>query len=112
MKTYWAKLDADNLVTSVQIWDDSLSDEDRETQLADRFGGIWKRCDKYTNRGVRYEPDFVTVAEDQSLALRYNFPAPGFVYDPDADAFIAPQPEGVDSVLNTDTYDWEPAPES
>lgn len=110
MKTYWAQIDADNIVTQVQVWDDSLSDGDRETQLAEQFGLTWKRCDKFTIGGIRYESDYATVAEDQTLALRYNYPGTGFTYDADADAFIPPQPEGVESVLNTTTYLWEPPP--
>lgn len=109
MKTYWAQIGPNNIVSQVQVWDDSVSDEDREAQLAEQFGGTWKRCDKFTNGGIRYESDYATFAEDQTLALRYNYPGAGFTYDADADAFIPPQPEGVDSVLDTDTYLWGPA---
>lgn len=110
MKIYWAQIDGNNLVTQVQVWDNSLNDEDRAKELTNQFGGVWKRCDKFTIGGVRYESDYSTVAEDQTLALRYNYPGPGFSYDSVADAFVGPKPLGVESVLNTETYIWEPAP--
>jgi hypothetical protein len=39
--------------------------------------------------------------------LRKNFAAIGFTYDPERDAFIAPQPYP-DWVLNEDTCIWDP----
>ncbi len=40
--------------------------------------------------------------------IRYNYAGIGYTYDPDADAFIAPDPEcHPERILNTDTYQWE-----
>jgi hypothetical protein len=40
--------------------------------------------------------------------IRYNYAGIGYIYDADADAFIAPKPDCGHSelVLNTDTYQW------
>ncbi len=40
--------------------------------------------------------------------IRFNFAGIGFTYDPEADAFIAPNPNcHPELILNTDTYQWE-----
>lgn len=116
MRTYWAQIDSEGQVVNVTVWNDDLGEEEMEAMLAETRGGIWKMCDRLTDGGVRYESDLETVAEDQSLALRYNFPAKGFSYDADADAFIPHKPEDVECFLDTNTYQWviveEPASEN
>lgn len=39
--------------------------------------------------------------------IRYNYAGAGYLYDTDADAFIAPDPKcHLERILNTDTYQW------
>ena len=39
---------------------------------------------------------------------RFNYAGPGFTYDPEADAFIAPSPNcHPELILDTDTYRWK-----
>jgi hypothetical protein len=43
-----------------------------------------------------------------SGSIRYNYAGTGYTYNPDVDAFIAPNPNcgHPELVLNTDTYRW------
>ena len=51
------------------------------------FGGIWKQASVNAN-------------------FRKNYPGPGFMYDPDRDAFIAPKCHS-EASLNDATCKWE-----
>lgn len=42
-----------------------------------------------------------------NASFRYNYAGPGYTYDSEADAFIAPQPYE-SWVLSEETYTWEP----
>jgi hypothetical protein len=70
--------------------------------------------------GIKAEPDFFDTfvdttpgtwietfkTADGTVGTRYNYAGVGYTYDPEADAFYAPQP--YDSwTLNTTTYQWE-----
>jgi hypothetical protein len=67
------------------------------------------QCSYNTAGGVYYEPNTSprVPAEDQSKALRKNFPAIGWTYDFQLDAFYGPQPFPSWS-LNTTTCLWDP----
>lgn len=41
--------------------------------------------------------------------IRYNYAGIGYIYDPQADAFIAPKPDcgHAELILDTDTYRWK-----
>jgi hypothetical protein len=86
--TYFAKLDADNLVTFVTVG--RQEDDGLEEELNARTGDVYRQTSYNTQGGVHYtdgEP-----SEDQSKALRYNYAGIGFTYDETRDAFIPPQP--------------------
>ena len=67
------------------------------------------QCSYNTSGGVYYEPNTNprVPAQDQSKALRKNFPAIGYTYDSELDAFYEPQPYPSWS-LNATTCLWEP----
>ena len=113
MKKYWAKLDDDNTVVQVGIWNDSVSDEARADALAEQFGGVWVRTDKDTSGGAHYTNG--ELSADQSQAFRYNFASAGHTFDASAGAdgaFIPEKPQD-DAVLDTNTYLWTmPTPEA
>jgi hypothetical protein len=77
------------IVTSVIVTMDSDEDTFSARMLAET-GEQWVRT-SFNNR------------------IRYNFAGLGYTYDPEADAFIAPDPKcgHPELILNTDTYRWE-----
>lgn len=73
--------------------------------FVDDSPGKWIQCSYNTRGGVHYNPE--TMEPDGGVALRYNYPAEGWIYNKEADAFYAPQPFP-SWTLNTDSYVWEP----
>ncbi len=67
----------------------------------------WIQASYNTRGGVYYKPNSNEPDEDQSKALRKNYPGVGFTYDRGRDAFIPPKPEGDGWVLNPETCLWE-----
>ena len=66
--------------------------------FVDTTPGEWIQTSYNTKGGVH---------KNDGTPLRYNYAGVGYTYDPEADAFYAPQP--YDSwTLNTTTYLWEP----
>lgn len=55
--------------------------------LAELFGGIWKQASVNTT-------------------FRKNYPGPGYIYNPDLDAFISPKCHS-EASLNEETCQWE-----
>jgi hypothetical protein len=101
---HYAEVDENNIVIRVVVADDVEF-------LTDLFGGTWIQTSYNTRGGVHYTQEMgddgkYIPSDDQSKALRYNFAGPGYTYDPDKDAFIAPQPSD-DAVLNETTLLWE-----
>jgi hypothetical protein len=82
-----------------------VADEEFINQLVDEVPGEWIQCSYNTYGGIHYDPVTSQPSEDQSKALRMNFPGPEWNYD--GVGFYAPQPYKYWS-LNTDTYKWEP----
>jgi len=85
--TYFAKLNADNIVTFVTAGREE--DDGLEEELNARTGDVYRQTSYNTRGGVHYtggEP-----SADQSKALRYNYAGIGFTYDETRDAFIPPQ---------------------
>jgi len=70
------------------------------------FGNGWVQTSYNTRGGVHYNPDTNEPSADQSKALRKNYAAVGYSYDPIRDAFIPPKPYP-SSILNEDTCLWE-----
>jgi hypothetical protein len=74
--SHWAELDSDNKVIKVLVGDnnDPAGDEGY-SWLIENLGGTW-------------------VKTSYNATIRKNFAGIGFTYDPDRDAFIAPELEG------------------
>lgn len=85
---YFAQIDESNIVTNVLVIPD---DQDSRGQqfLADDLGlgGTW-------------------IETSDTGAIRYNYAAIGYTYDPSRDAFIPPQPDPT-FILNEETCQWE-----
>ena len=76
------------IVTAVIVTMDSDEDTFSDRMLAET-GETWIRT-SYNGR------------------IRYNYAGIGFTYDPEADAFIAPNPNcHLEVILNTTNYGWE-----
>jgi hypothetical protein len=88
--SHWAELDKDNKVIRVLVGDNNDPAGDEGYQwLLDNLGGTWIK----------------TSYNAASNGFRYNYAGIGFVYDKDADAFIAPKCHD-DAILN-DSFQWE-----
>ena len=92
---HFAELDATNTVTRViVVHDNELLDNGVESEAKgitfcqSLFGGNWIQTSYNGN-------------------IRKNYAGIGFLYDPVRDAFIAPQPEEGEWILNEDTCRWE-----
>lgn len=101
---YWARIDEHNIVNMVTSAED---DEIRAKQwLEDNLGGNWLQCSYNTRRGVYLDPVTGEPAEDQTLALRGNYPGRGYEYHSDIDGFVPPQPFP-SWQLNKSIFDYE-----
>jgi len=101
--TYFAKLDADNLVTFVTAG--RAEDDGLEEELNARTGDVYRQTSYNTHGGIHYtdgEP-----SEDQTQAFRGRYAGIGFYYDEDLDIFYPPQPYA-SWTLNAQTASWEP----
>ena len=88
---HYAFLDENNVVTEVIVGKDE-SNFDWETQYGMFRGQVCKRTSYNTRGGVYYNHDTNEINNDQSKAFRKNYAGIGYTYDPQLDAFIAPQP--------------------
>ena len=84
---HFAKLDKNNVVIFVTVG----RDEDREEELTERTGDVYKQTSYNTRAGVHYGSDGQPSA-DQSKAFRKNYAGLGYKYDPVRDAFVPPRP--------------------
>ena len=99
MKQYWAQL-VEGVVASVIVTDDSLIEEEREIDLAERYGGDWLFTDKNARHG---QPK-----DGETPIRRGTFAGVGFTYDSTLDIFVPPMPdEPGDWSFNPTTYQWE-----
>lgn len=84
---------------------------EQEVLNSGNFGdpSLFVQCSYNTSGGVYYEPntDPRVPAQDQSKALRKNYPGVGYLYDSVRDAFYLPQPYP-SWTLNEQTCLWEP----
>jgi hypothetical protein len=92
---YFAKLDQNNVVLEVHaVANEALDPNDEETSglefLTELLGyNNWKQT-------------------SYNASKRFNYAGPGFTYDSEADAFIAPSPNcHPELILNTTNYQWE-----
>jgi hypothetical protein len=88
---HYAFLDENNVVTEVIVGKDE-SNFDWETKYSMFRGQVCKRTSYNTRGGVYYNPNTNEINSDQSKAFRKNYAGVGYTYDPQLDAFIAPQP--------------------
>ena len=92
---YFAKLDDQNKVTRVHTVSNNITTIDgvEDAELGSKFltdlhgSGVYKQT-------------------SYNRTIRKNYAGVGYTYDPDRDAFIAPQPYP-SWVLNEDTCQWE-----
>jgi hypothetical protein len=86
---HWAELDEYNKVIRVTVGDNDDPKNDEGYQwLIDNLGGRW-------------------VQTSYHGTIRKNFAQPGYLYDEERDAFIAPKPFA-SWILNEDTCRYEP----
>ena len=88
---HYAFLDENNVVTEVIVGKDE-SNFDWETKYGMFRGQVCKRTSYNTRGGVYYNTNTNEINNDQSKAFRKNYAGVGYTYDPQLDAFIAPQP--------------------
>jgi hypothetical protein len=69
--------------------------------------GVWVQASYNTRGGVHYIPNSQVPSEDQSKALRKNYPGVGYLYDGVRDAFYEPSPYP-SWLLDEETCYWEP----
>ena len=95
--SHFAKLDENNIVTTVIV---------AEQDFIDTQEGTWVQTSYNTRGGIHYQPNSNTPSEDQSKALRKNYAGIGWTYDSTRDAFIPPKPFESWS-LNETTCLWD-----
>jgi hypothetical protein len=95
---HFAKIDENNIVTQVLVID-------QETINTGHFGdpNSFVQTSYNTRGGVHYGQD---GQPDNGVALRKNYAGIGYTYDPQRDAFYAPQPYN-SWTLNEETCYWE-----
>lgn len=99
---HFAKV-VDGVVTKIIV----VHDESYWDTFIDDSPGEYIQCSYNTRGGVHYDQSTNEPSEDQSKALRKNFPGPGYYYDSINNAFYPPQP--FESwTLDEDTYNWNP----
>lgn len=98
---HFAKLDKQNTVIFVTVG----RDEDREEELTERTGDVYKQTSYNTRGGVHYGSDGQPSA-DQTKAFRKNYAGLGYKYDPVRDAFVPPRPYA-SWTLNDTTCLWQ-----
>lgn len=85
-----------------------VAEADFFDNFIDNSPGEWIQCSYNTRAGKHYSSlENLTLSEDQSKALRYNFPGIGYNYDNAADAFYSNKPFN-SWILDTETYTWNP----
>ena len=77
----------DGLVVDVIVAEPEFFETFRDTSP-----GTWIQTSYNTRGGVHYNPETGEPSEDQSKALRKNYPGIGWTYDDVLDAFIPPKP--------------------
>jgi hypothetical protein len=93
---HFAKIE-DGLVTQVIV----ISDTDAPNPAPDRSEPLGQAFIRDT---LKLDGEWKQTSYNASF--RYNYAGPGYTYDSEADAFIAPQP--YDSWVLSDSFVWEP----
>ena len=101
---HFAEIDNDNIVVRVVVVSDEQEHRGQEFMADDlALGGTWIQTSFRSRGGVHYGED---NEPDGGTAVRFNYAGPGFIYDPDADAFYGPQP--YTSWTLDENYLWQP----
>ena len=79
---HWAELDENNIVIRVTVGNNEDINEGYGW-IIENLGGRWIKTSYNTNGGIH---------SLGGTPLRKNFAMPGYIYDEQKDAFIAPQP--------------------
>jgi len=87
---HFVKLNAENYVIFVTVARNE--DDNREIEISQETGEIYKRTSYNTRGGIHYQSDNNTPSLDQSKAFRKNYAGIGYYYDSIRDAFIPPKP--------------------
>jgi hypothetical protein len=102
---HFVKLNAENYVIFVTVARNE--DENREIEISQETGEIYKRTSYNTRGGIHYQADNNTPSLDQSKAFRKNYAGIGYYYDSIRDAFIPPKPFP-SWTLNEQSCLWQP----
>jgi len=94
---HWAELDENNVVLRVVVGSNDDFNEGYDW-IVENLGGTWIRTSYNTKRGIH------TL---DGIPIRKNFAFPGYTYDSEKDAFIAPQPYP-SWIFNEEACDWDP----
>ena len=89
------------------VQDVIVAEADFFDTFVDTTPGEWIQVSYNTRGGIHYQPNSNTPSENQSKALRKNYPGIGWTYDEDRDAFIPPKPFN-SWTLNETTCLWDP----
>ena len=89
------------------VQDVIVAEADFFDTFVDTTPGDWIQVSYNTRGGIHYQPNSNTPSENQSKALRKNYPGIGWTYDEDRDAFIPPKPFN-SWTLNETTCLWNP----
>lgn len=81
---HYAKI-VNGIVVKVLVADEAFFES-----FVDDSPGIWLQTSYNTRGNVHYDP--VTGAPDDKPPLRKNYAGIGYIYDPEIDGFIEPQP--------------------
>ena len=85
---HWAEIDENNTVVRVLVGDNNDPNGDEGYQwLLDNLGGTW-------------------IKTSYNGKIRKQYAGIGYVYDPEADVFIAPNP--YPSWILDENFDWQP----
>ena len=114
----FAKLDENNIVLEVLVVNDSdvinpsTQQEDEEycitnTLIPQMGWSSWKQSSVNTRGGVHYDPNTNVPSDDQSKALRANYPGIGDLYDSSNNIFIRGSKSFPSWSLNTTTGFYE-----
>jgi hypothetical protein len=104
---HYAQLDSDNVVVNVFVGRDENDLAEGVTDWETYYAtpGFTVKRTSYNTYGSVHYTDGVKSA-DQRKAFRFNGSGIGYTYDPERDAFIAPQPYNK-WILNESTCRWE-----
>lgn len=83
-----------------------VAEQDFIDNMVANAAGEWIQVSYNTRAGVHYDPETGLPSDDQTKALRKNYPSVDWNYSIDADAFYPPQPYS-SWTLNETTYLWE-----